>query len=100
MNNKLKFMHTADIHLGRPLSFSGNPPQELLDIFNKAGESALKRLVNKSIENMVDFIIIAGDLYDLEARSVKSSRFFLEQCQKLENEDIPVYIISGNHDPA
>src|SRR6056297_1641385 len=98
MNNKLKFMHTADIHLGRPLSFAGNPPQELLDIFNKAGEAALKRLVEKSIENEADFIIIAGDLYDLEARSVKSSRFFLKQCKILQKENIPVYIISGNHD--
>lgn len=100
MNPKLKFIHTADIHLGRPLSFAGNPSQELLDIFNKAGENALKNLVDKSIEYEVDFIIIAGDLYDLEARSVKSSRFFLEQCRRLKKENIPVYIISGNHDPA
>lgn len=100
MNPELKFIHTADIHLGRPLSFAGNPSQELLDIFNKAGEMALKNLVDKSIKYEVDFIIIAGDLYDLEARSVKSSRFFLEQCRRLKKENIPVYIISGNHDPA
>jgi DNA repair exonuclease SbcCD nuclease subunit len=100
MNAKLKFIHTADIHLGRPLSYAGSPSQELLDIFNKAGEDALQNLVEKSIKNKVDFIIIAGDLYDLEARSVKSSRFFLEQCKKLKKENIPIYIISGNHDPA
>ena len=100
MNNSIKFIHTADIHLGKKLSYSGNPEQELLSLFDSAGQKSLKRLVELGINKEVDFIIIAGDLYDREARSVKSSRFFLEQCQKLKEKGIKVYIISGNHDPA
>lgn len=100
MDNSIKFIHTADIHLGKKLSYSGNPEQELLSLFDTAGQKSLKRLVELGINKEVDFIIIAGDLYDREARSVKSSRFFLEQCQQLKKKGIKVYIISGNHDPA
>ncbi|MCC3143949.1 DNA repair exonuclease [Halanaerobium sp. Z-7514] len=100
MTNKIKFIHTADIHLGRPLSYGGNPDEELLEIFTQADKKSLERLVNIAIREKVDFIVISGDLYDREARSVNSSRFFLELCQKLDKENIFVYIISGNHDPA
>lgn len=99
MSQKIKFIHTADIHLGRPLSYGGNPAQDLFEIFDKAGENAFLRLVEEAVKNEVDFIVIAGDLYDREARSVKSSRFFLEQSKKLGEEGIKLYIISGNHDP-
>lgn len=100
MTKKFKFIHTADIHLGRPLSYGGNPDEELLDIFSQAEQKSLQRLVDKAITEKVDFIVISGDLYDREARSVSSSRFFLKLCQKLNNEGIYIYIISGNHDPA
>lgn len=100
MNNKFKFIHTADIHLGRKVSYNGNPDHDLSAVFNNAEKKALKRLVDLALKKEVDFIIIAGDLYDQEARSVKSSRFFLEQCQKLNDNNIKIYIISGNHDPA
>jgi len=99
MNSKIKFIHTADIHLGRPLSYGGSPSHDLIEIFDKAGENAFLKLVEEAIKNEVDFIVIAGDLYDREARSVKSSRFFLEQTQRLKEAGIKVYIISGNHDP-
>jgi len=100
MNSKIKFIHTADIHLGRPLSYGGSPPERIKDLFNQAGEKAFIRLRKMAVDDEVDFIIIAGDLYDREARSVKSSRFFLEECRKLEEAGIKLYIISGNHDPA
>jgi len=99
MNSKIKFIHTADIHLGRPLSYGGNPSQDLFEIFDKAGENAFLKLVEEAVENEVDFIVIAGDLYDREARSVKSSRFFLEQTERLKEAGIKLYIVSGNHDP-
>lgn len=100
MDNSIKFIHTADIHLGKKLSYNGNPDEQLLSLFNNAGQKALKRMVDLALTEEVDFIIVAGDLYDREARSVKSSRFFLEQCQLLKKKGIKLYIISGNHDPA
>src|SRR6056297_2373983 len=100
MSKSIKFIHTADVHLGKKLSSNSSKNSQLKDIFIDATEQAFKNLVELAVEEEIDFILIAGDLYDREARSIKSSRFFLKQCQYLNENEIKIYIISGNHDPA
>ena len=99
MSGQIKFIHTADLHLGAPLNCGGSPSEELSNIFNQAGYQSLAYIVDTALEEEVSFLLISGDLYDREARSVKASRFFVEQCKRLEEAKIPVYVISGNHDP-
>lgn len=100
MQNSIKFIHTADIHLAKELSCNNSEVDQLEKIFSQAGEKAFKNLINLAITEKIDFIIIAGDLYDREARSISSSRFFLKQSEHLKQEGIEVFVISGNHDPA
>ncbi|HLV08850.1 MAG TPA: DNA repair exonuclease, partial [Halanaerobiales bacterium] len=99
MTAQIRFIHTADLHLGAPLNCGGKPPTQLSALFNQSGYQAFERLVDSALKYGVDFVLIAGDLYDREARSVKAARFFTGQCQRLQEEEISVYIISGNHDP-
>ncbi len=99
MSTDIKFIHTADLHLGRPVSSGRKPPAGLKKIFSNAGYKAWKQICKLAIDEEVEFILISGDLYDREARSVKASRIFTEQCKKLADEGIYVYVISGNHDP-
>ena len=100
MLKSIKFIHTADIHLGKKLSCNSSKNSKLEELFTDATEQAFKNLVELAVKQEIDFILIAGDLYDREARSIKSSRFFLKQCQQLDMNNIEIYIISGNHDPA
>ncbi|CCU81158.1 DNA double-strand break repair protein Mre11 [Halanaerobium saccharolyticum subsp. saccharolyticum DSM 6643] len=100
MSKSIKFIHTADVHLGKKLSCNSSKNSKVKDIFINATEQAFKNLVELAVAEEIDFILIAGDLYDREARSIKSSRFFLKQCQYLNENEIKIYIISGNHDPA
>ncbi|MFP4370866.1 MAG: exonuclease SbcCD subunit D [Halanaerobium sp.] len=100
MSEAIKFIHSADIHLGKELSFENSKDDQLQQILKNATNIAFKNLVKLAVNEKVDFIIVAGDLYDREARSIKSSRFFLEQCRYLNEKGIEVYLISGNHDPA
>lgn len=99
MAEKLKFIHTADIHLGSILHLSDSPPEDLFDLVNHASYYAFEYICSFAIENNIDFIIISGDLYDKEARSVRASKFFIEQCERLREKNIKVYLIYGNHDP-
>lgn len=99
MAGKLKFIHTADIHLGSILHLSYDTRDDMLDLVNNSTYYAFEYICSLAIENNVDFIIIAGDLYDKEARSVRASKFFIEQCERLRKNNIKVYIIFGNHDP-
>lgn len=100
MSKPIKFIHTADIHLGRELSYNGLYDSGNNSIFKAAGKKAFENLVELAVSREVDFILIAGDLYDREARSVKASRFFLEKAEQLQEKDIDIFLISGNHDPA
>ncbi|TDO92060.1 DNA repair exonuclease SbcCD nuclease subunit [Halanaerobium saccharolyticum] len=100
MAKAIKFIHTADIHLAKELSSNSLDNHNFKKIFSRAGKKAFENLVELAVSETVDFIIIAGDLYDREARSIKSSRFFLKQAQYLEKQGIEIFVISGNHDPA
>ncbi len=100
MTEIIRFLHTADIHLGRPLKSASQVPDYLEQRFTDASFKALRNIFSQVIERDLDFVVISGDLYDSEARSVKASRIFLEECRRLEAHNKPVYIISGNHDPG
>lgn len=60
----MKFIHTADIHLDSPLvglaAYQDAPVQQLRTVTR----DAFSRLVDAAIEEEVDFMVIAGDLYD------------------------------------
>ncbi|MFW6251955.1 MAG: metallophosphoesterase family protein [Halanaerobium sp.] len=100
MSTPIKFIHTADVHLAKELSYNGLGDDNFNKLFSSADKKAFKNLVDFAVKEEVDFILIAGDLYDREARSVKASRFFLNQAQLLNEEGISIFLISGNHDPA
>lgn len=95
-----KFIHAADIHLDSPLrgleQYDGAPVQEI----RGAARRALANLVDLAIEQQVAFVMIAGDIYDGDWRDYNTGLFFVEQARHLREADIPLYLISGNHDAA
>ena len=61
---------------------------------------AFRRLVDLSLSERVDAVLIAGDLFDDERLSFQTERFLLEQLHRLDSERIPVVYATGNHDPG
>lgn len=100
MESKFKFIHTADIHLGSLLNISGELPEDIDKLCKYAVYDGFQRICDAAIRYKVSFILICGDLYDLDSPSVKANKFFIEQCEKLQHENIKVYVIAGNHDPV
>lgn len=86
-----KFLHIADIHLG----FDRYETPERTKDFFRALQTVLERY---AIEERVDFVAIAGDLF--EHRNIKPATLNQAQVclQMLKNADIPVVAIEGNHD--
>lgn len=98
--SKVRFIHTADVHLGSILQIVGDSlPAELEKSMEDAALEGFRRVCSTAIEKNVDFILIAGDLYDREARSVKADHFFSQECRRLAAMGIDVFVIAGNHDP-
>jgi len=71
----VKFLHTADLHLGSPLDGLGAANRELQQDLQAATYDAFRRLVTVAIQEAVEFVVVAGDLYDRESRSVRANQF-------------------------
>src|SRR5690606_30208492 len=48
----------------------------------------------------VDFVVIAGDVYDDEVAGVRAQLRFLRGLERLSRANVPVFVVFGNHDPA
>jgi len=86
----MRFLHTADWHLGRP--FHG---ESLLD----AQAAAIEHVAAVAREYAVDAVLVSGDLYDRALPPVDAVRLADEALARL-SEICPVVVISGNHDSA
>lgn len=95
----LKFIHTADLHLGSPFSGISNMDEELAQSLSNAGYAAYDRIIDLAIENEVDFLLISGDIYDSQNKRIREQLKFHKGLERLEQHGINVYIICGNHDP-
>ncbi|MBC8790517.1 MAG: DNA repair exonuclease [Tagaea sp. CACIAM 22H2] len=93
-----RFLHAADIHLDSPLRGLASQEGNAAARVRTATREALVTLVGQAIEEKVDFLIIAGDLYDGDWRDYKTGLFFAAQMGRLNKEGIPVYLLHGNHD--
>jgi len=93
-----RFVHTADLHLDSPLRSLAMRNGELAEMIGDATRQALIAIVHLCIDEQVDALIIAGDLYDGDQTSMKTARFLASQMQRLHEAGIATYIIRGNHD--
>jgi DNA repair protein SbcD/Mre11 len=56
------------------------------------------RIVDLCLEERVDALMLAGDLYDGDQTSMKTARFLAEQIGRLHQVGIRVFVVRGNHD--
>ena len=93
-----KFLHAADIHLDSPLTGLSQHDEAPTETIRVATRAALTRLVDSAIDERVDFVLIAGDLYDGDWKDFSTGISFNNEMRRLESQQIPVYLIYGNHD--
>jgi DNA repair exonuclease SbcCD nuclease subunit len=93
-----RFVHTADLHLDSPLRSLALRNPDLAGLIGDASRQALIAIVDLCLEEQVDALIIAGDLYDGEQTSMKTARFLAGQLQRLHQAGVAVFKIRGNHD--
>ncbi len=94
------FIHAGDIHLDSPLrnlAFEEDTPRELI---RSAVRRAFDNLVRLACSESVDFVLLAGDLYDGSWKDYHTGLYFIDRMVRLQRAGIRVYLISGNHDAA
>lgn len=94
----MKFIHAADIHLDSPLTGLSAYDDAPVAMLRTATREAFNNLVSEAIEQQVDFMVIAGDLYDGTWKDHNTGIYFCKQMGRLKKAGIPVYLLFGNHD--
>jgi len=94
----LRFVHSADLHLDSPLKSLALRDNVLAELVTNASRTTLVRLVDLCIDESVDALLIAGDLFDSDQKSMHTAAILATQMRRLHSAGIPVFIILGNHD--
>lgn len=96
----MKFIHAADIHLDSPLTGLTAYPDAPVEMLRTATRRAFTNLCDEAIALEVDFLVIAGDLYDGSWKDFSTGIFFCKEMGRLNKANIPVFVLYGNHDAA
>jgi exonuclease SbcD len=84
----VKFAHIADVHLG---GWKQPPMQEL-------NFKSFVMAIDICIKEKVEFVLIAGDLFDTAFPGIDVLKDAFGEFKKLKDSKIPCFIIAGSHD--
>ncbi len=85
----MKILHTADWHAGHVLKGVDRTPEI---------KEALQEVAQLAIEENVDLILVAGDLFDKKNPSADAEACVYEFFLTVAKASIPSIVIAGNHD--
>ncbi|ARS64054.1 DNA double-strand break repair protein Mre11 [Candidatus Nitrosomarinus catalina] len=86
------FSHIADTHLGLVQYGSNEREEDVYDVFNQA--------IDKSIEDKVDFVIFAGDIFHEPNPSGRAINQMAKGLKKLKKNKIESFFVLGEHDTS
>jgi len=84
----VKFAHISDVHLG------GWKQQPLQDL----NFQSFRKAVDICIQNKLDFVLIAGDLFDSAYPPIEILKQTFKEFRRFSEAKIPCFIIAGSHD--
>lgn len=98
--SSFKFLHAADVHLDAPLVGLARYPGAPVEDMRRSTRRAFTNLVDLALAEEVDFLVVAGDLFDGAGRDYHTALFMSSEASRLRDAGIPLLIASGNHDAA
>ncbi len=84
----MKYAHLADLHLGSWRD------QKMRDL----STAAFNQAIDRCIEQKVDFILFAGDLFNTSLPSLDILKIITKKLKELQDRNISIYVIPGSHD--
>ena len=95
-----RFLHAADLHLGSPLQSLGlRVSPEIHAYAKKQVNTVFQNLVDVAKREQVDFVVLAGDIYDTADRDPGAQIRVNLGLRELSEAGIKVFLVHGNHDP-
>ena len=93
MNQKIRFVHTADWHLGKP--FGRVDDVQKCSLLQQERIAVIRRIGEIARVQRAEFVLVAGDLFD-SPNATKAT--VAAACAAIGSIGVPVYAIPGNHD--
>ncbi len=85
----MKFLHLADLHIGKKVNDISMIQEQ---------RNALFQALNLIDRDDIDFVVIAGDVFDRPIPSISALEVFSDFLVEIEKRNKKIFIISGNHD--
>ncbi|HEY6786001.1 MAG TPA: exonuclease subunit SbcD [Trebonia sp.] len=85
----MKFLHTADWHVGKTLKGRDRLDEQ---------KAVLAEIAGIAEANQVDAVLVAGDVYDSSAPSAPAQNLVVQTLLRMRRAGAEVIVIAGNHD--
>ncbi len=95
----VRFIHCSDLHLGTPFKGISELNPDLGDLLYKSTYQSFDNIITLAIKEKVDCVLVAGDVYDSEDKSLQAQLRFRNGLGQLSDAGIQTLIAYGNHDP-
>lgn len=95
MGADFKFIHCADLHLGARFRRLTAYDPALGRQLAEGTFASFHRIVDLALAEQVDFVVIAGDIFNEGTETPGTRSRFVEELSRLT---MPVFMVRGNHD--
>ena len=97
---RIRFVHAADLHLDSPfVGIKAAAPENVARALHDATFAAYENIIELCIDESVDALLVAGDVYDSADRSLRAQLKFVDGLKRLDDAGIRSFVCHGNHDP-
>ncbi|RED56246.1 metallophosphoesterase family protein [Cohnella lupini] len=93
------FVHAADLHLDSPFKGLTKVPAAVRERLRESTFVALGKLSEVVEKEKADFVVLAGDLFDVADRSLRAQLRLQRALGTMTAHGARVFIVHGNHDP-
>jgi DNA repair exonuclease SbcCD nuclease subunit len=95
-----RFLHTGDLHLDSPFQgIRSSAPDWVTRALRDATVAAWASIVEMAVAEKVDFVVVAGDVFENANRTLRGQVTFVDGLRTLAGASIPSFVVAGNHDP-
>lgn len=95
-----RFLHTGDLHLDSPVEgLAAEAPPDVMSVLRNATTDAWRAIVRLAITERADFIVVAGDVFEVASPTLLGQTRFRDGLAELAAAGIGSFVVHGNHDP-
>ena len=95
-----RFIHCSDLHIDSPFKGLASQMPSISERLRESTFQSFNNIVKLAVDEKVDAVLIAGDIFDGADRSLQAQLKFRRGLLELSQKGIPSFIVHGNHDPS